>query len=86
MAPTSQDVARARQHWPDIDSMQLVHGMQLYQQKCGQCHFLYRPQRFSPQTWPRIVDKYAPKAKLTPEEKTLIIRYLVTMSVSDSLR
>ncbi len=81
--PTSEDVERARKLWDDVDSLQLVRGMQLYKEKCSGCHYLYRPHQFTPDQWRHNIDEYADEAKLTPQEKELILRYVITMSVVD---
>lgn len=81
--PTSKDVERARHLWHDADSLQLVTGRQLYIDRCGTCHYLYRPHQFTPEEWKHNIDEYADEAKLTPQEKQLILRYLITMSMVD---
>ena len=51
-------------------------GKTIYESKCGKCHKLFEPKKFNAAQWTKWVDRMAPKAKLTPEEKELVYNYL----------
>ncbi|NOZ02526.1 MAG: hypothetical protein GXP54_11630 [Deltaproteobacteria bacterium] len=59
-------------------------GRDIYVQKCSGCHRLRAPAEHSPEDWPGKVERMLEKARLTPDEKDLVIGYLVAMSLSDS--
>jgi hypothetical protein len=51
-------------------------GRNLYINKCGSCHALVLPEKYSAEQWPSLVDKMEIKSKISPEEKKLILEYL----------
>jgi len=52
-------------------------GRELYAGKCHGCHRLYAPSRVAPEKWPALMEKMAVKAKLTPDEESRILAYLL---------
>ncbi|NPA34403.1 MAG: hypothetical protein GXO48_05690 [Chlorobi bacterium] len=78
--PTSADVERARQWYPEVDSLTLVTGMKLYKAKCGQCHRPIHPGTFTAREWIRHVNEFSDEAKLSDNQKLLIIIYVQTFS------
>lgn len=55
---------------------ELKKGRQLYVSKCGSCHNLRLPEKFNREGWIGALEKMQPKAKITDEEKNLILDYL----------
>lgn len=55
----------------------LKKGRQLYVNKCGSCHNLRLPEKFGRESWILSLDKMQPKAKITDEEKNMILYYLL---------
>lgn len=53
-------------------------GQQIFAGNCGKCHKLYKKEDFTSDRWTKIVDKMAPKAKLTEEQKSLVLAYLTS--------
>jgi len=51
-------------------------GRKLYVGKCAKCHKLYDPAKYSDQQWQVWMDKMSRKAKLQPEQKELLSRYI----------
>lgn len=49
----------------------------IYANKCAKCHKLFAPEKYSKEEWNVAVVRMAPKAKLTDEEKTLILSLAV---------
>jgi hypothetical protein len=78
--PTAEAAARAARSQPDVTLESLEVGRGLYVQRCSGCHNLVLPTARQPQDWPVLVGKMAERAKLTPEDRLLIERYLVTLS------
>lgn len=61
---------------PGANISDLQAGRKLYVSKCGSCHTLVLPEKYSADQWQSLVDKMETKAKITPDEKRLIVRYL----------
>ncbi len=53
-------------------------GRELYVNKCGGCHNLYLPARYTKQEWQQIMDKMQKPAKIDNSQKELINMYLKT--------
>jgi hypothetical protein len=61
----------------------LQKGREIYAEKCGQCHRVYKPEKFSLKKWGDILAVMAPKAKLTEIEQEYIFRYIVNHNGKD---
>ncbi len=55
---------------------EMIDGRITYINKCGGCHSLVVPEKYSAIEWCKWVDKMEPKAKLTSKEKIDILKYL----------
>lgn len=53
-------------------------GKVIYENKCGKCHKLFEADKYNAKEWSKWVDKMAPYAKLTAEEKDKVYEYLST--------
>jgi cytochrome c5 len=51
-------------------------GKELYVAKCTACHRAYEPELHTKDEWQKILDEMGSKAKLTDNEKQLILNYL----------
>jgi hypothetical protein len=78
--PTAEVAARAAQSQPGVTLEILEAGRGLYVLRCSGCHNLVPPTAKQPQEWPAWVGKMAGRAKLPPEERSLIERYLVALA------
>jgi hypothetical protein len=74
--PTSGQISYAQRTWPDADSSFLFNGYDLYKNKCGNCHYLFKPDRYTQEQWGHILSEMKTKAKLTDEEYLKIKIYL----------
>ena len=54
----------------------LTSGRKLYINKCGSCHNLILPEKYTKREWQYWVDKMAPKAPMDSIEKDHIMKYL----------
>ncbi len=59
-------------------------GEQLYKEKCGGCHALYRQEKFGTGDWDSVIVRMEKKARLDEYQSKLIREYLVVQS--DSLK
>lgn len=55
---------------------ELNEGRSIYINKCGGCHTLVLPEKYSDKDWGIWVDKMEVKANITPSEKEKIMKYL----------
>ncbi|MFI5219902.1 MAG: hypothetical protein ACHQNT_10475 [Bacteroidia bacterium] len=78
--PDANDAERAKQRWSNYDFALLEKSHHLYVNKCGGCHTLYLPTHFTEPKWNSVMDTMAVEAKLKPDEKQMILNYLVLMS------
>jgi hypothetical protein len=78
LLPTSTDVSSAGKRWAGTDSVALHHGYDLYVNKCGSCHVLYRPSKFTEEKWMKEVPDMGARAHITPQESEMILRYILT--------
>ncbi|WP_374442185.1 cytochrome c [Epilithonimonas sp.] len=51
-------------------------GQVLYAQRCARCHDLPAPSEFTASDWKPIMERMAPKAKLTAEETNWVLAYV----------
>jgi cytochrome c5 len=86
--PTQSDVDRVASKFEGYTLNDLNHGKKLYEQHCGTCHSLKRPQSESEAGWrhevPKMVqltNKKNPNA-LDAQAEEAILRYLITMSAA----
>jgi mono/diheme cytochrome c family protein len=77
---TPQDVTLLAPRWPGTTIEDLQRGRQLYVRRCSGCHQLVLPENHAPADWPRLVDRMAAKARLAPEERDDVVRFLVAVA------
>jgi mono/diheme cytochrome c family protein len=56
----------------------LLAGRKLYVSKCGGCHNLHLPGEFSASAWEKNISEMQEKAKISDEQKKLILNYLTS--------
>ena len=78
LMPTTADVSSASKRWAETDSASLHQGYQLYVNKCGACHALYRPSKFTEEKWIKEVPDMSVRAHITPAESEMILHYVLT--------
>jgi cytochrome c553 len=66
----------------DLTAQELKDGRKLYTAKCARCHKFYDPARYSEPEWNKWMEKMSKKAKLKPDQKELLSRYLDTFRTS----
>jgi len=83
------DVERGAKLYPGYSLAKLTQGRNLYEGNCGKCHSLYSPGSESAESWGMIVPRMTKKANkkagaqiINPDQETLILQYLVTMSTA----
>ena len=56
----------------------LAQGQTIFQNSCGKCHDLPNPADHSAQDWVGIMNRMAPKAKLTDPQHDMVFDYIVS--------
>lgn len=79
LVPTDNDVIHAKNRWADSNMEALKVGRHLYIDKCGKCHYLYRPSKFSEEKWLKEIPDMQKKAKIDSAQVALILRYILVM-------
>jgi len=78
--PTDAHLARARARWPNTTRASLERGRTIYVARCSGCHPLHSPATHPASQWAAVVDEMAPRARLSPAERDLVLRYLTAAS------
>jgi hypothetical protein len=61
---------------PNTSIDELREGRTAYINKCGGCHSLIVPEKYSSKEWKEWVDRMDSKVKITETEKERILKYL----------
>ena len=56
---------------------ELAKGKSLYEDSCAHCHKLFPTTKHDKEGWVATLDRMAPKAKISEEDKKMIYNYLV---------
>lgn len=51
-------------------------GKAIFKEKCAKCHGYRLPETRTGERWPRIIDRMAPKAKLTEDQKAAVLAFV----------
>ena len=57
------------------DSLKM--GKEVFGNSCVRCHKLKDPTKFTKEEWPKLVGKMQKRAKITDEQKEMIVKYVV---------
>lgn len=55
---------------------EIAAGKTLFESSCAKCHKLFPVTKHDKEGWAKTLDRMAPKAKITDEQKTLVYNYL----------
>ncbi len=79
LVPQDLDVARNLALGRPAELSKLQEGHKLYINKCGTCHYLYRPHQFTLEKWEKLMPDMKVEAKLNDAENQLITDYILAM-------
>lgn len=77
--PSPATVTRAQGRWPDSSLAQLEQGRSMFVQRCSGCHALPLPDSRTEAEWKKVMDEMAAEAKLTPDERVLVERFVLSV-------
>lgn len=78
--PSPQDARAAAGQWPGTSLADLQRGRAVYVRRCSGCHSLYLPSAYAPEDWPALVGSMSERARLTPQQRADLTRFVVTLS------
>ncbi|HUQ07267.1 MAG TPA: hypothetical protein VM261_32470 [Kofleriaceae bacterium] len=78
--PTDADAARVSAVWPGTTTASLARGRSLLLSHCGSCHLPPSPTEHAATEWPHEVGEMRERAGLTPDDATLVERYLTAFA------
>ena len=58
-------------------SANALQGQKIYTEKCGACHNLFKPEKFSEAKWRHEVPEMAKLAKISSEDENLVLTYVL---------
>ncbi|WP_248574808.1 c-type cytochrome [Flavobacterium sp. H122] len=56
--------------------VEIAEGKTLYENNCAKCHKLFPAGKHDKEGWSKTLEKMAPKAKITDDQKVLVYNYL----------
>lgn len=80
--PSDASLAAVKTKYPDATMDVLQKGHSIYYGACTRCHGAKSITRHDEKEWVGILDNMAPKAKLQPEEKDAVWKYIMSVSLS----
>jgi mono/diheme cytochrome c family protein len=66
--------------WPATTAADLERGRVVYVRRCSACHTLVLPTTHAAEDWPALVEVMSDRARLTPSEKTDVVRFLMALT------
>lgn len=75
VAPQVSDEAKMAEETKEMP-VAIAEGKVMYENNCAKCHKLFPVEKHNKDGWAKTVDRMAPKAHLTDEQKTLVYNYL----------
>jgi nitrate/TMAO reductase-like tetraheme cytochrome c subunit len=61
-----------------VKQKELLRGRELYVNHCSGCHNLHLPKEYNADQWKKNIDEMQEKAKISDEDKQLILHYLTS--------
>ena len=76
--PSEKEVNTAKQKFGTASQEELSKGYHLYINKCGSCHVLYKPEKYTEEKWKMDMVEMSSRAHLNDEEQALVLKYVLT--------
>ena len=82
--PTDASLTAAKTKFPDVTIDVLKKGHSIYYGACTRCHGAKNIVKRDEKEWVGILDDMAPKAKLQPEEKDAVWKYIMSVKLTEA--
>jgi cytochrome c5 len=76
--PSDKQMDVAQRRWPNTVASEVSEGHLIYETRCSKCHMAFDIMEFSEIKWIHEIDKMAPKANLSPEEKLKLSKHILS--------
>jgi cytochrome c5 len=73
---TSATIAEMKTSSATVSHEQFMEGKITYEANCARCHALKEPSNYTADEWTKWIDKMAPRAKISEEQKQQIFNYV----------
>ena len=80
-----EDMKKLETEYPETNLSKLEDGRKIFVQHCSACHYLPLPYHHERSHWPKILEFMGKKAKLTDNEREMVLNYLVSANYIHSL-
>lgn len=81
--PTASDAQAVAARYPGTTAADLERGRSLYVRRCAGCHTLPLASAHSAAEWPDVIGEMAGRARLGPEERRDVERFLVALAADE---
>lgn len=82
LEPSEAMVTAGKAKFPDVTLDELKKGQTIYNGQCTKCHNAKRIEKRDEKEWISVLDEMAPKAKLLPEEKDAVWKYIMSVKLA----
>jgi cytochrome c5 len=83
-SPSARELAVAEKRWAGTTLEELKQGKIIFDNKCTTCHAAKKIVGRTEESWKDAIEKMAPKAKLSPEEKEKLTKYILSFREANS--
>ncbi len=80
--PTEAQLKAVQVRFPEANMANLQKGHELFYGKCTNCHGPKNISKRSEKEWLKILNRMAPRAKISAEEKDAVYKYVMSMKLS----
>lgn len=81
--PGVSQLSAVKLKYPSATQEELNTGHKIYYGECKKCHGAAKTTEFTQEQWTGIIDRMAPKAHLTPEQKDAVTKYVMSMKLTE---
>lgn len=82
LKPGDAEVTAIKSKYPDVTAEQLADGYSVYTGACTNCHGKKNIYSRSEEEWTKAINRMAPKAKISDEQKDHLTKYVFAMKAS----
>jgi hypothetical protein len=81
-SPAPQQMVVAEKCWPGTNVLEVQEGQTIFVTKCTRCHQPVEITSLTEKKWLHEIDDMSPKAKLSPEEKLKLSKYILSLAIA----
>lgn len=81
--PGASQLSAVKLKFADATLEELKTGHAIYYGACKNCHGMGPTTGYTQEAWTSIIDRMAPKARLTAEQKDALVKYVTSMKLTE---